>query len=289
MTTTSSSSSLKQRKIVPSVSFSSFCLYERLVGKDKVDENNSDDDENTDDENVQTLFRTTIHQQQQQHRQQQHRRSFLLQTFAITPMIMSGMKEVVHARGLVQFPCTKPLLNVYHFMRSGTTLLEEEDIWSTNPLFLTNREAALSERGINEVQIACGQLERANINPSVIKYSLAASAMDTAGLVRDELKVGQNRVVPEFTFMDPRAIGRWDMMSYSQTLPAIIAMDDTEAGDDGTGGRPPPNDDGTPHETLADQAIRLRQLMSSKFFFFFLWATLSYFFLDFFFVAIYLI
>ena len=29
------------------------------------------------------------------------------------------------------------------------------------------------------------------------------------------------------------------------------------------GGRPPPNDDGTPDETLFDQVIRLRQLMSS--------------------------
>jgi broad specificity phosphatase PhoE len=142
--------------------------------------------------------------------------------------------------------------------------LEEVDIWSTNPMFLTNREAALSDKGIAQVQAACQILIDANINPSVMKYSLAASAMDTVGIVRDELKVGQNRVVPEFTFMDPRAIGRWDMMSYSQTLPAVMAMDEAEAGPSGSGGRPPPNDDGTPHETLADQAIRLRQLMSGE-------------------------
>lgn len=43
-----------------------------------------------------------------------------------------------HARGLVRFPIDDPkqLLNTYHFMRVGETLLEEEDIWSTNPLFL---------------------------------------------------------------------------------------------------------------------------------------------------------
>jgi broad specificity phosphatase PhoE len=142
--------------------------------------------------------------------------------------------------------------------------MEEQDIWSTNPLFLTNREAALSETGIAQVQVACKQLEAADIQPSVIKYSLAASSMDTAGIVRDELKVGQNRLIPEFTFMDPRAIGIWDMMSYSQTEPAVVAMDEAEAGDCGLGARPPPNEDGTPNETLADQAIRLRQLLSSK-------------------------
>jgi broad specificity phosphatase PhoE len=166
------------------------------------------------------------------------------------------------ARGLVSFPCVAPLLNVYHLMRAGTTLLEEQDIWSTNPLFLTNRESALSQKGVDEVRQACRLLQAADINPSVIKYSLAASAMDSAMVVRDELKVGQNRMIPEFTFMDPRAIGGWDMMSLQDTYPAIVAFDEELAGSDGKGARPPPNIDGTPNDTLADQAIRLRQLMS---------------------------
>jgi hypothetical protein len=177
--------------------------------------------------------------------------------------IVAASPDTAHARGLVQFPCDAPLLNTYHMMRAGTTLLEEEDIYSTNPLFLTNHENSLSERGITEVtQGACQILQEAGINPSVIKYSLAASSMETARLVRDYLKVGQNRAVPEFTFMDPRAIGRWDMLSLQQTLPAVIAMDELEAGSGGTGARPPPNEDGTPNETLADQSVRLRQLMS---------------------------
>jgi len=168
------------------------------------------------------------------------------------------------AAGLVMFPCTKPLFNQYIFMRSGTTLLEEEDIWSTNPLFLTNRESGLSEKGREEVEDACRKLESLNIQPSVIKYSFAASSMDTAEIAKNSLKIGQNRVVPEFNFMDPRAIGKWDMMSYSQTLPAVMAMDELEAGISGEGGRPPPNDDGTPHETLKDNSVRLQQLMSGK-------------------------
>jgi broad specificity phosphatase PhoE len=170
--------------------------------------------------------------------------------------------SLAQARGLVSFPCVSPLLNVYHIMRAGTSLLEEEDIWSTNPLFLTNRESALSQKGVEEVREACRLLQAADINPSVIKYSLAASAVDSATVVRDELKVGQNRMIPEFTFMDPRALGGWDMMSLKETYPAIVALDEAEAGSDGKGAQPPPNIDGTPPDTLADQAIRLRQLMS---------------------------
>ncbi len=39
-------------------------------------------------------------------------------------------------------------------------------------------------------------------------------------------------------------------------------MDADEAGPSGRGGRPPPNEDGTPSETLSDQVVRLTNLMS---------------------------
>mmetsp|Transcript_25177 Transcript_25177/g.38760 ORF Transcript_25177/g.38760 Transcript_25177/m.38760 type:complete len:361 (+) Transcript_25177:2-1084(+) len=39
-------------------------------------------------------------------------------------------------------------------------------------------------------------------------------------------------------------------------------MDVEEAGVDGLGGRPPPNDDGTPNETLSNQVTRISQLFS---------------------------
>ena len=206
------------------------------------------------------VFRTPYHSTTRRGYLRKNVLSCLFSAAAIATTTMPPLAAI--ARGLVQFPCTTPLFNTYHIMRAGTSLLEEEDIWSTNPLFLTNAEAALSEKGRAEVEAAVRKLKDANIQPSVIKYSLAASAMDTTTIVRDELKVGQNRVVPEFFFMDPRAVGAYDMMSIQQTLPAIIALDEAEAGKDGAGGRPPPNEDGTPNETLADNSIRLRQLVS---------------------------
>lgn len=74
--------------------------------------------------------------------------------------------------------------------------------------------------------------------------------------------MGRDRLVPEFNFMDPRAIGSYDMSLFDTSFEAVWAMDVDEAGSDGIGGRPPSNEDGTPNETLADQVVRLRQLLS---------------------------
>lgn len=168
------------------------------------------------------------------------------------------------AMGLMQFPCREALANTYHFMRAGENLMEADDIWSTNPLFLTNREAALSPEGIKQVEEACRMLREQDVNPSIVRYSLAASTMDTTNILGTELKVGRDRLVPEFNYMDPRAVGKWDMLPLSSTESAVWALDADEAGSEGNGGRPPPNEDSTPHETLADQSIRLRQLLSGK-------------------------
>jgi hypothetical protein len=55
------------------------------------------------------------------------RREFLFSTL-IAPIVASA--RTASARGLVQFPCKTPLANSYHFLRVGTTLLEEEGMLS---------------------------------------------------------------------------------------------------------------------------------------------------------------
>lgn len=67
------------------------------------------------------------------------RRRFLLGSAAsVFGSCFDGPPQEAQARGLVKFPVNDPnvLLNSYHFLRVGDTLLEDEDIWSTNPLFL---------------------------------------------------------------------------------------------------------------------------------------------------------
>ena len=104
--------------------------------------------------------------------------------------------------GLVHFPC-KPgeLFNTYHLMRAGESGLEAEGVLSTNPLFLTNREDALTDLGTAQVEEVCNDLMSKGINPSVVKYSLAAKCIDAANIVANTMMVGRNRLVPEFTFM----------------------------------------------------------------------------------------
>lgn len=135
--------------------------------------------------------------------------------------------------GLVQFPCLQPLGNTYYFLRVGESLLEAQDIWSTNPLFLTNEEAALSVKGVDQIRQACQTLRDANVIPSVVRYSFARACLDTSAILGDELQITQDRLIPEFFFLDPRAIGQWDKLPLSTTQPAVWALDVDEGQYDG--------------------------------------------------------
>lgn len=112
--------------------------------------------------------------------------------------------------------------------------MEADNIWSTNPLFLTNRvDNALSDEGTRQVEETCEALKDGGVNPTIVMYSLAASAMDTANIIGRELRIGRDRLVPEFTYLDPRAIGKYDMLPMASTQAAVWAMDNDEAGADG--------------------------------------------------------
>ena len=147
-------------------------------------------------------------------------------------------------------------------MRAGLSELEAEDIYASNALFLTNRENSLVDEAQQAIVDACQKMKDAGQSPTVAYHSLAANGMDTGDLVARTLLLARDRLLPEFTYLDPRGIGLWDGTSYSTTRLAVAAMDFQEAGALGTGGRPPANEDGTPNETLADQFIRLRQFFS---------------------------
>lgn len=59
-----------------------------------------------------------------------------MNTIVSLPVLLTS-NDKAQARGLVRFPCKDyEFLNKYHFMRAGESLLEEEGVWTTNPLFL---------------------------------------------------------------------------------------------------------------------------------------------------------
>ena len=160
-----------------------------------------------------------------------HRRNFI---FSIPLMagIHTALPKVANA-GWVSFPAKQGLSNIYHIMRAGESLLEGDNILATNPMFLTNRENGLSPIGEEQVHEACRFMDEQGINPSVVKFTLAANSMDTADIVAMDLKVGRNRLVPEYTYMDQRGAGKWDMLPLQETQEAIWAMDVAEAGTEG--------------------------------------------------------
>lgn len=62
---------------------------------------------------------------------QQRRRLLTLWTVAAAPLFLTTKPSSASARGLVQFPCKKPLGNTYHLLRAGTSLLEEQGMFFT--------------------------------------------------------------------------------------------------------------------------------------------------------------
>jgi len=91
----------------------------------------------------------------------------------------------------------------------------------------------LSAKGVEQIEETCKRLRDEGVTPTIVRYSLAASAIDSADIIGKELKVGRNNLVPEFNFMDPRAIGKWDMLPLDSTQSAVWALDAMEAGNDG--------------------------------------------------------
>ena len=57
-----------------------------------------------------------------------HRRQFLFSSLMLLTSTTTTLflPPSASARGLVHFPCVRPLANSYHFMRVGVTLLEEQ-------------------------------------------------------------------------------------------------------------------------------------------------------------------
>jgi len=187
------------------------------------------------------------------------------QLFQITAASVLGttlFPSDAQAGGLLQFPVTPacPLKNIYHFIRAGPSELEIQGIYSTNALFLTNRENALHPSGVAILEQALEQIRKQP--PTIAYHSLAANGMDTGDFIARKLQMGREKLLPEFTYLDQRGAGLWNDSEDSIIKPAIWALDVLEGGDRGMNGRPPPNIDGTPNETLNDQFVRLRQFLS---------------------------
>lgn len=94
---------------------------------------------------------------------------------------------------------------------------------------------------------------------SLSKQLTPTAAYETATIIATELQLGQNRIVPEYSFLDARAVGVFENKNDDDAWREIHKQDELQ----GIKFRPPPNNDGTPSESVSDVLVRGNQLVST--------------------------
>jgi broad specificity phosphatase PhoE len=105
---------------------------------------------------------------------------------------------------------------------------------------------------------AAAEISKTEFLPTFIWASNTERAYETAAIVAKEIGLGQNRIVPEYSFLDARSVGLYEGKSDNAWID--IHANDEELG---VKYRPPPNTDGTPTESVNDVLIRSNQLVST--------------------------
>lgn len=113
-------------------------------------------------------------------------------------------------------------------------------------------------KGREQAIHAAQEIMKTDYLPTFIWTSNTERAYETAAIIAKEIGLGQNRIVPEYSFLDARAAGIFEGKDDSSWV-QVHENDETF----GTSYRPPPNTDGTPTESVADVLVRSNQLVST--------------------------
>ena len=141
----------------------------------------------------------------------------------------------VHA-SMLTLPLPVPLKNQVIFVRAGESLRDEQGIVETNPVKKLSTANALTPKGREQAVAAARELERIDLAPTFIFTSNTERAYETATIIARELRIGQNRIVPEFSFLDARALGEYEGTD-SKTALALVHANDEKFGPAYKGGR----------------------------------------------------
>ncbi|CAM8936878.1 unnamed protein product [Rhodiola kirilowii] len=169
------------------------------------------------------------------------------------------------ARGLFQMPPVR-LVNRYYLVRAGESEYESMGIINTNPVAKTSVDNGLSEKGKREAIKAAFDLKRMGAcdNGCWIWPSITQRAYQAAEIIAAVNGVSRSYIVPEYSFLDARGLGAYEGKNLgavsevnSHFVAQVYASDSIS-----TRMKPPPIDDGTPNESVADVFVRVTQLMS---------------------------
>ncbi|KAA8542662.1 hypothetical protein F0562_023839 [Nyssa sinensis] len=168
---------------------------------------------------------------------------------------------IAEARGLFQMPPVR-LSNRYFLVRAGESEFESLGIINTNPVAKTSMDSGLSEKGKKQTVRAALMLKAMGacerncwIWPSITQRAYQAAEIIAAvnGVSR---RCTNNYIVPEYSFLDARGLGAYE----GSNLESISKVYESDSLSPNI--KPPPIDDGTPNESVADVFVRVTQLMS---------------------------
>ncbi|KAI4336130.1 hypothetical protein L6164_014698 [Bauhinia variegata] len=191
-----------------------------------------------------------------------HRRRHILTaltiSFNVLPFCPMPIAEpVAGARGLFQMPPPR-LTNRYFLVRAGESEFESKGVVNTNPVAKTSVDSGLSETGKKQSIRAAFDLKKMGAceNSCWIWPAITQRAYQTAEIIASVNGINRSLIVPEYSFLDARGLGAYEGKSL-ESVSEIYASDSISPNN-----KPPPIDDGTPNESVADVFVRVTQLMS---------------------------
>ncbi|CAD5173350.1 unnamed protein product [Musa acuminata subsp. malaccensis] len=174
----------------------------------------------------------------------------LLQLLLVSP-------SPARARGLFRMPPAR-LANRYFLVRAGESVYETAGVLRTNPVAKTSVDSGLSPEGARQAARAALELKQMGacedscwIWPSITQQSYQA-----AEIIASVNSIDRSRIVPEYSFLDARGLGAFE----GRNLGSISEVYESDSLSPDN--KPPPVDDGTPNESVADVFVRVTQLMS---------------------------
>ena len=161
---------------------------------------------------------------------------------------------------MLTLPLPVPLKNSVTFVRAGESFADERNEVQTLAAKKLSTANALTMKGREQAIAAAHELERIGLEPTFIFTSNTERSYETATIIARELRVGQNRIVPEFSFLDARYLGDYEGTDSAAALAQIHANDE-KFGPSGKLGRDP--EFGIPTDSVNDVLVRGRQLLST--------------------------
>lgn len=158
--------------------------------------------------------------------------------------------------GMLIFPLPAPLKNNIVLVRSGESYADQEHRVETNPVKKLQQNNGLTAKGREDMHAVANKLAELDFSPSFIWTSNTERAYESARVLAEDLQLGQNRVVPEYSFLDARAMGTFENTNDAAAWEEVHKQDELQGGKY----RPPPANDGTPSESVSDVLVRANQV-----------------------------